>query len=145
VKGISDKLKCIVNPYNIRSTFKTKHTLRGSLMKTLPETDLQQMANILCECGRPLAVWLHEHRHNLTDKLLEKSKLAQHAYEEGHRVGWDEARIFETESNSRYRKYNESAHMACLTNPISQHSVDICPIWIPLIRNEVSSSQGRSV
>jgi hypothetical protein len=26
--------------------------------------------------------------------LLEKSKLAQHAYEEGHRVGWDDARIF---------------------------------------------------
>jgi hypothetical protein len=26
--------------------------------------------------------------------LVEKSELAQHAYEEGHRVGWDEARIF---------------------------------------------------
>jgi hypothetical protein len=25
--------------------------------------------------------------------LLEKLKLAQHAYEEGHRVGYDEARI----------------------------------------------------
>jgi hypothetical protein len=29
--------------------------------------------------------------------LLEKSKLAQHAYEEGHRVGWDDARILEIE------------------------------------------------
>jgi hypothetical protein len=36
--------------------------------------------------------------------LIEKSKLAQHAYEEGHRVSWDEARILEIESNSRYRK-----------------------------------------
>jgi hypothetical protein len=40
--------------------------------------------------------------------LLEKSKLAQHAYEEGHWVGWDEARILEIESNSRYRKYKEN-------------------------------------
>jgi hypothetical protein len=48
---------------------------------------------------------LHEHRHKLRESLLEKSKLAQHAYEEGHRVGWDEARILETESNNRYRKY----------------------------------------
>jgi hypothetical protein len=38
-------------------------------------------------------VWLHEHRHNLKEGLLEKSKLAQNAYEEGHGVGWDEARI----------------------------------------------------
>jgi hypothetical protein len=46
-------------------------------MKARPERDLQQMAqcvySIPCECGRsyigetdrPLAMWLHEHRHNL--------------------------------------------------------------------------------
>jgi hypothetical protein len=79
-------------------------------------------------CLRP-----REHRHNLQQDLLEKSELAQHAYEEGHKVGWDDARILEIESNSRYRKYKESAHMACLTNPTSQPSLDISPIWIPLI------------
>jgi hypothetical protein len=34
-------------------------------------------------------------------ELPEKSKLAQHAYEEGHTIGWDEARILEIESNNR--------------------------------------------
>jgi hypothetical protein len=34
-----------------------------------------------------------EHMHNLKEGRLEKSKLAQHAYEDGHRVSWDEARI----------------------------------------------------
>jgi hypothetical protein len=90
-------------------------------------------------------VRLREHRHNLQQGLLEKSKLAQHAYEEGHRVGWDDARVLEIESNSRYRKYKDSARMACLINPISQPSLDISPIWIPLISNEVSNSQRRSV
>jgi hypothetical protein len=46
------------------------------------------------ETVRPLAVQLPEHRHILKEGLLEKSKIGQHAYEEGHRVGWDEARIF---------------------------------------------------
>jgi hypothetical protein len=82
-------------------------------------------------------------QHNLKEGLLEKSKLAQHAYEEGHRVGWDEARILKIESNSRYRRYKKSAHMACLTNPISQPSLDISPIWIPLISDEVSNSTGE--
>jgi hypothetical protein len=36
--------------------------------------------------------------------LLEKSKLLQNAYEEGHRVDWDDARILEIEINSVYRK-----------------------------------------
>jgi hypothetical protein len=57
--------------------------------------------------------------------LLEKSKLAQRAYEEGHRRGWDKARILETERNI---KCKESIHMACLTNSSSQSSLDISHI-----------------
>jgi hypothetical protein len=82
---------------------------------------------------------LREHRHNLKEGLLEKYKVevAQEAYEKGHWIGWDDARVLEIESNSRYRKYKESAHMACLTNPIIQPSLDTSPIWIPLVSNEV--------
>jgi hypothetical protein len=58
----------------------------------------------LVKTGRSVALWLREHRHNLKKGLLEKSKLAQYAYEENHRVRWDDARILETESNSKYRK-----------------------------------------
>jgi hypothetical protein len=47
----------------------------------------------------------------LKEGLPEKSKLVQHAYEEGHRVIWDEARILEFESNSRHKKYKELANM----------------------------------
>jgi hypothetical protein len=48
--------------------------------------------------------------------------------------------FLEVESNSKYRKYKESAHMACSTNPISQPSLDISPIWIPLFNEEVNKS-----
>jgi hypothetical protein len=61
---------------------------------------------------------------NLKEDLLEKSKLVHHAYEEGHIVISDETRILEIESNSRSRKYKESAHMACLKTRIRQPSLD---------------------
>jgi hypothetical protein len=38
---------------------------------------------------------LYKHRHNFKEGLVEKLKLAQHVYEEGHRIIWDEARILE--------------------------------------------------
>jgi hypothetical protein len=91
-------------------------------MKTRPERDSQQTVqcvySIPCECGRsytgetgrPLAVLLREHRHNLIEGLLDKSELAQLSYEDGDRVGWDEVRILEIESNNRCGKYKESAH-----------------------------------
>jgi hypothetical protein len=84
VKGVSEKFKNIGNRYNITTIFRTKRTLQSSLMKTRPETDLQQTTQCVysspCECGRryigetgrPLAVQLREHRHNLKQGLLEK-------------------------------------------------------------------------
>jgi hypothetical protein len=91
VKDVSEKFKHMGNWYNIRTIFKTKHTLRSSFMKIRPERDPQETAqciySIPCECGRPLVMQLHEHRHNLQQGLLEKSKLGQHDYDEGHRVG----------------------------------------------------------
>jgi hypothetical protein len=155
VKGISEKLRRIGKQYNIMTVFRIKHTLRSLLVKTRPKIDPQKIANcvysIPCECGRsyigetgrPLAVRICEHRHNLKLGLIEKSKLAEHAYEEDHRVDWDKARVLGIENNSRFRKYKESAHMACSTNPISQPSLDNSPIWIPLIGEEVSKSIGR--
>jgi hypothetical protein len=123
-------------------------------MRTRPERDTQQMAqcvySIPCEfgrsyigeTGRPLAMRIHELRHNLKEGLLEKSRLAQHACEQSHSVIWDESRILEIESNSRHRKCKELAHMACLKNLISQPSLDISPIWNPLIIDEVTKSKG---
>jgi hypothetical protein len=84
VKGVSEKFKRIGNGYNIRTMFRTQHTLRSSLMRTRPQRDPQQTAqcvySVPCECGRsymgetgrPLVVRLREHRRNL---------------KEGHRVG----------------------------------------------------------
>jgi hypothetical protein len=87
-------------------------TLRSSLKKTKQERDPQQTAQRVystpCECGRsyisetgrPLAVRLREHRHNLKENLLEKSKLAQHVFKGSHIVTKDVARILKIKSTS---------------------------------------------
>ena len=99
VKGVSEKFRRKGNRYNVRTIFKIKHTLRSSLVKTGPESDPRETAQRACgETGRPLAVRLREHRHNLKEGLLEKCKLAQHAFEKYHRVDWDEVRILVIES-----------------------------------------------
>jgi hypothetical protein len=93
VKRVSEKFKTTGNQYDIRMIFKTKHTLRSSLMKARLERDLQETTqciySIPCECGKsctgetgtPLDMQLCEHKHNLNEGLLEKSKLAQQAFE----------------------------------------------------------------
>jgi hypothetical protein len=90
------------------------------------------------------ALRIKEHKHNLIQGLLEKSKLAQHAYEEGHKICWSEAKVLQIEPNATYRKYKESTHMSLLDHPISQHSLDISPIWLPVITAEVKNTKTPS-
>jgi hypothetical protein len=83
-------------------------------MKTGPIRDAQQtkkcVYSIPCGCGRryigemsrPLEVRIKEHKYNLTQGMLEKSKLAQHSYEEDHRICWDEAKVLQIEPNTIY-------------------------------------------
>jgi hypothetical protein len=89
-------------------------------------------------------VRVREYSHNLIDGLLEKSQLVQPAYQEGYRVDWDDARILEIESNSRYRKYNKSAIWHVYPIRSFNPGWDISPMWISLFSNKVISSQGRS-
>jgi hypothetical protein len=122
-------------------------------MKTIPDRYLLQtrhcIYSIPYECGRcyigetgrPLGVCLKEHQYNLKQGLLDKSKLAQHAYEGGHRVCWKEATVLQVEANIIWRIYKEAAHMAAAKESISQPSLEISPIWTTLINEEVSKLQ----
>jgi hypothetical protein len=84
-----------------------------------------------------LEVRIKEPKYNLTQGLLEKSKLAQPGYEEGHKICWNEAEILQIEPDTTYRKYMESRFMSLIDQPITQPSVDISPIWTPVITAEV--------
>jgi hypothetical protein len=41
---------------------------------------------------------------------IEKSKLTQRAYEEGHKIRWEEPKVLQIDPHSTYRKYKEFAH-----------------------------------
>jgi hypothetical protein len=97
--------------------------------------------NIACDRGRcyigetsrPLEVRIKEHKYNLTQCLLGESKLAEQAYEKGQKICWNEAKVLRIEANNTDRKYEQFAHMSLTDHPISQSSLDISPIWIPVI------------
>jgi hypothetical protein len=90
------------------------------IMKTGLVRDAQQtkhcVYNIPCDCdrcyigktSRHLEVHITEHKYNLTQGLSEKSKFAQHTYEEAHIICSNEARVLQIEPNTTYRKYKES-------------------------------------
>jgi hypothetical protein len=68
---------------------------------------------------------IRQHKYNLREGHLDKSKLASQTFEEGHKIDWINTTILQSESNAIHRKYNEATHQLCSNNPISQPSLDI--------------------
>jgi hypothetical protein len=89
------------------------------------------------ETSRPLEVRIKEHKYNMTQGLLEKSKLAQHAYEENHRIFWKEAKVFQIEPNTTYKNTRNPPTYVCWTI----RSVN--PVWTSL-PSVFSLSQQKS-
>jgi hypothetical protein len=66
--------------------------------------------------------------------MFEKSKVAQDAYEEGHKIRWKQAKVLQIEPNTTYK---ESAY----TSMVHQPSLDISPIWTRIIIAETRKLQ----
>jgi hypothetical protein len=144
IREISEKFKRIGERFNIKTVFKTKCISGNFLRRTKPIIGTLDKSQCVyrtpCECGRehigetgrPLNIRIREHKYYLREGHIDSSKLTSHAFE-GHRIDWINTTILQLEPNTIYRKHKEAAQMVCTDNLISQPSLDMCPIWFPLI------------
>jgi hypothetical protein len=76
---------------------------------------------------------------------LKKSKLAQHSYEEGHKICLKEVEVFQTELSITYRKMKETAQMSLAAHPVSQLSLDTSPTWTLIIEAKDRNLEPSSI
>ena len=145
--GILEKLRRIGNKYGMRTAFRSRTTLGSILTKTRPPNQTQEsknwIYNIPCECRkryigetcRPVQTRINEHKRNTTNGEIDKSKIVEHSWEKKHRFQWDKASIISKEENSRIRVHPFTDHV------ISQPSIGISPIWLPIIRPEINKKK----
>jgi hypothetical protein len=50
---------------------------------------------------------------------------------------WNEGKVLQIVPNTTYRKHKEFAHVSLVEHSISQPSLDISPIWNPIIAAQV--------
>ena len=134
----------------MRTASRSRTTLRSILTKSKARNQTQESP---CECGkryigetyRPLQTRANVHKRNTTSGEVDKSKTAEHSWVHKQRFQWKKASIISKEENSRIRKLKESAFIHCTDHVISQPSIDISLIWLPIIRPEINKKKLSSV
>ena len=59
---------------------------------------------------------------------------------EYHQIDWNQTEVLELEPNTIYRNYKDATHMSCMYNPISQSSLALSPMWLPLVKKELKTA-----
>ena len=107
VTGMSEDIRRVCRKFNIRVVFKSGRTLRSMLTKVKDTLPPGKQSNVVyripCSCGqvyigetkRRLETRLKEHRDACERGMMEKSAVAEHAWEHHHLIHWEETTVLD--------------------------------------------------
>ena len=113
--GMSEDIRRVCRKFNIRVVFKSGRTLRSTLTKITNALPLGKQSNVVyrisCSCGqvyiretkRTLETRLKEHRDACERGMMEKSAVAEHAWENHHPIDWEETTVLDRGRGHAYK------------------------------------------
>ena len=149
-QGLSEQIRRVLKKFNIRTAFRSGASLGKLLTKVKdpvpPEDRPGAIYKISCLCedsyigetGRTTNTRVKEHKAACRLANFVKSAVAEHAWQEGHIIEWDQVTILDTASDLRERQTKEAlyiklAPLGCRMN--RDEGKDLSPLWLNAIKN----------
>ena len=123
VRGVSERIERKCRRLGIRTTFKSKGTLREALVKTKdPQPEWKKKGVVYqVPCAECESVYIGETGKTLEKRISEhkgavkrhdvKNGIAVHAWTKQHKVNWQAATVKHVETNHSRRKTIEALHI----------------------------------
>lgn len=146
VRHVSECIRRILAPLEIRTSFRPHHTLRHALVNLKDRIPLQQRAAVVyripcgtCskvyvgQTGRTLDKRLKEHKRALTSGNLTQSAVAEHAAQESHTINWNEAQVVDVQPHYHQRCLLESWHIRTEASTMNRDEGTLPQAYNPLL------------
>jgi len=125
VEGTTERIKRVLEGYNVKTSIKPLTTLRQLLSKPKDEIPLGKKTGVVYEipCEDCTAVYVGETKRSLDTRRKEHkasvrlaktdaSALAQHANALNHNIAWEDTRVLASENNWVKRRWTEAWFIA---------------------------------
>jgi hypothetical protein len=157
VRNLSEKIRRLNSKHNIRTVFKTNDTIRSRVTKVKPINKQLETKNVVyevpCSCNksyigqtsRPVNVRINEHRKKVNSREIYGSKISERVVETNREIKWEDSRILLKEPNWRMINLVESLFIAANKDTLSQPSIDISPVYLDIVRDELKTIQERAM
>ena len=146
-RNVSESIRRVLAPLNIRTSFKPHSTLRSVLVHAkdkIPISDRKGVVyQIHCgschhtyigQTGRTLHHRVKEHKRSLlSDTTYFTSAVAEHAIKNHHVIDWNTAKVIDSHNNIYQRCYLESWHIRKKKSSMNRDEGLLPPIYNSLI------------
>ena len=158
VSGISEDIRQVCWKFGLRVVFKTGRSLRSVLTKfedTLPaEKQSKVVYQIPCSCGktyigetsRRLETRMKEHQDACCRGMLEKSAVAEHAWEHHHPIKWQDTRVIDRARRPKELQLKEALHIQTSTEELLNRDIglEVPGCWLTALRRQGTIDRGQA-
>ena len=122
-EGVSEDIRQVCRKFGMKVVFKSELSLRSMLTKVKDTLALEKKSKVVyqvpCSCGeiyigetlRRLETRMKEHQDACQKGTLEKSALAEHAWENHHPIEWEETTVIDQARTSKELMLKEAIHI----------------------------------
>ena len=109
----SEKIRRILKQNRIRATFQTTSTLGHLLTKVKDPVPQEERSGVVyridCECGD---YYIGEHKADCKHARFERSAVAEHAWQDGHSIDWENVQVVDVAEDTQKRLVKEAVHIS---------------------------------
>ena len=148
VRNVSESIRRILSPLNIRTCFKPFKTLRQLLVHPKTPTPINERNGVVyriscgnCnevyigQTGRTLQHRVKEHQRALAtfDAIYNTSAVAEHAIKRKHQIDWNNASVIDCQENMIKRCFLESWHIKTSSCTMNRENGPLPEVYSALI------------
>ena len=128
-EGVSEDIRQVCRKFSMKVVFRSGQSLRSMLTKVNNALTMEKLSKVVhwvpCSCSkayigetvRRLETRMKEHRDACRKGALEKSALAEHAWESHHLIKWEEAIVVDQARSPKELLLKEAIHIQLLNPP----------------------------
>ena len=123
MEGVSEDIRRVCRKFGLKVVFRSGLSLRSMLTRVKDTLGMEKRSKVVyqipCSCGkkyigetvRRLEMRMKEHRNACQKGALEKSALAEHAWENHHPTKWEEATVIDQARTNKELLLKEAIHI----------------------------------
>ena len=154
-EGVSEDIRRVCKKFGMKVVFRSGLSLRSMLCKVKDTLALEKKSKVVyqvpCSCGeiyigetlRRLETRMKEHRDACQKGTLEKSALAEHAWENHHPIKWEETTVIDQARTSKELMLKEAIHIR-LNHPSLNRDggLELPGCWMAALRKANPATSG---